>query len=301
MGDSEITAQPSINEVQTDNGFVALLDVLGFKSMSDEKQQVVAALLEHACDEVLPTIWQISAERYERWLQVPVVRMFSDTIVIAFPQTKGSSVAQDQFHLVNDYLGMLFCLFLSEGLMLRGAIGYGSIIVRKYSILGSAIIDASVEYEATSWAGIHCTVCATRFVFRWHKWARETGVVDDRTLPLSDHNLNQALFYVTKVPFKQSCNRLANVPIEIAALRFTVPWPKDYRTIFATRAVLAGEYHSTHTQILGVINAEQEKTDSDRVREILCNTLGFAERYLGRFSDYNAPLIWEGPLPPLKQ
>lgn len=299
MGDPENTATPSINEVQTDSGFVALLDVLGFKRMPHERQQAVVETLEHVVAEVWPETSGLKHDDYSRWLKKPLIRMFSDTIVIAYPRTTNGPVAQDLFHYVNDTLGLLYCYLFTEGILLRGCVGYGSIWERRYGVYGSATIDAQTEYEQTSWAGIHYSAIATSEIARWHDWAMKRGVRDNRQLSGTQHNLNQTHFYVAEVPFKESCKLPAHLPPEWVRKRFVVPWPKDYRVLFDFPNILANDYKTTYARIHVVLEAELQRCENARVREILSYTTSFADTYLSKFPELNLPIEWQGPLPNL--
>ncbi|GMV23840.1 MAG: hypothetical protein D8M52_10820 [Chlorobi bacterium] len=138
-----------------DKGFVAILDVLGFGRLSEQDQSAVASVLEHTIDRLLPMFDSMSSDTVTGRLKSTKFRMFSDTIVIAFPREPNGAVNQDMFHFISDYLGSLFCLLLDQNIPLRGAVGYCTIVEGKYGIYGKAVVDAKYEYEATSWAGIH--------------------------------------------------------------------------------------------------------------------------------------------------
>lgn len=295
--DSDSSVSPSSDAPQSDNGFVALLDVLGFKRMTPSRQQAVAASLEQAVDEVLPSIGGLRYDDYARWLKKPCVRMFSDTIVIAFPRMPNGPVAQDLFHFVNDTLGLLYCCLFTDGILLRGSVGYGSIWERRYGVFGSAIIDAQAEYEETSWAGIHYSANATLFIKQWHSWAMERGVRDTRQLAGTEHNLNQTQFYVADVPFKCSYKLPTSVPPELVRMRFVVPWPKDFRMVFDRSRILGNDCQTAHARIYEVVEAELHGCEDKRVNQILDNTMKFADTYLAKFPGVNRPIEWHGPLP----
>jgi hypothetical protein len=297
MGDPEITAQPSINEVQTDNGFVTLLDVLGFKRMPHERQQAVVETLEHVVAEVWPETSGLKHNRYSRWLKKPLIRMFSDTIVIAYPRTPNGPVAQDLFHFVNNTLGLLYCYLFKEGILLRGCVGYGSVWERRFGVYGTAIIDAQVEYEETSWAGVHYSNTATSFIAQWHDWAMKRGLRDARRLAGTEHNLNQTQFYVADVPFKESCKLPPHLPAELSKKRIVVPWPKEIRAVYDYPYILANDYKTSYVRIHEVLDAELQRCENVRVQEILTNTTNFADMYLSRFPDLNLPIELQGPLP----
>lgn len=298
-GDLESTAKPSNDELQSDNGFVALLDVLGFKRMPHERQKAVVDTLEQVVVEVWPEVSALKHVDYSRWLKKPCVRMFSDTIVIAYPRTPNGPVAQDLFHFVNDTLGLLYCYFFTERILLRGSVGYGSIWEGRYGVYGSAIIDARGEYEETSWAGVHYSANATSVMARWHEWAMKRGVHDDRQLAGTEYNLNQTQFFVADVPFKESCELPAHLPAEWVRKRFVVPWPKDIRTVYDFQNILANDYKTTYERIHEVLDTELERCESDRVHKILTYTTKFADTYLSRFPELNLPIEWQGPLPKL--
>lgn len=298
--DPDNSIKPSGDEFESDAGFVALLDVLGFKNMKPSQQKAAADTLEQVVDEMWPTMVEFKHDDYSRWLKKPCVRMFSDTIVIAYPRTPNGRVAQDLFHFVNDTLGLLYCYLLTDGVLLRGSVGYGSIWERPYGVYGSAIIDAQAEYEKTSWAGIHYSVKATSIVARWHAWAQEHGVADDRKLLGTEHNLNQTQFYVAEVPFKSTCALPTSVPPSLARNRFVVPWPKDIRALYNSAHILANEYTTAYERIHEVFDAELQRCNGDRVREILTYTTNFADKYLSRFPELNLPIEWQGPLPGIK-
>jgi hypothetical protein len=300
-----MSEQPPASDVpgaasEPDMGFVALLDVLGFKTMDEARQIQVSDLLEQAVDEHLPRLWSVQSDRYGRWVQSPIVRMFSDTIVIAFPRAKGGPVAQDLMYFVNDYLGMLFCLLLEDGVKLRGAVGYGSVIERTYAVLGSALLDAEREYEATSWAGIHYTFKAMSFIMRWHQWAQEQNITDNRLLPGTEHRLMLTQFYGVRVPFKSDHTFLVDLDPDMVRHRFVVPWPKEVQSCFHVSQILSGSYDTTYTRIHRVMDEEFNQCACERVRTILAHTIEFADGYLQKFPDVNTPIEFTGPLPQME-
>lgn len=282
-----------------DKGFVAILDVLGFGKLSEQDQSAVASVLEHTIDRLLPMFDSMRSDTVTGRLKSTKFRMFSDTIVIAFPREPNGAVNQDMFHFINDYLGSLFCLLLDQNILLRGAVGYGTIVEGKYGIYGKAVVDAKYEYEATSWAGIHYTTAATSFIAKWHSWAANNDVKDSRSLIGTTHNANQMQFFVSDVTFKTELKNDANArPMHIAQ-RFAVPWPKDLRFVKNVSEILLHQPKTAHMRALAILSVDLDSLE-DRVREIRLNTIGFLERYLARFPDANLPLEWEGPLPPLE-
>lgn len=288
--DPDRSFNESDDEPHSDNGFVALLDVLGFKRMSTERQRAVIDTLEQAVDEVFPLIRGLRYDDYARWLKKPCVRMFSDTIVIAFPRTPNGPIAQDLFHFVNDTLGLLYCWLFTDGILLRGSVGYGTIWERRYGVFGSAVIDAQTEYEETSWAGIHYSSTATSVIAQWHAWAMKQGVRDSRQIAGTEHNLNQAQFYVANVPFKSSSKMPASIQPAWVSKRFVVPWPKDIRAVYDIPSILANDQKMTCARIHEVLDSELQRYQSDRVQEILTYTMNFADTYLSRFPHLNPPI-----------
>lgn len=293
-----IPEKPENNEsvARSTNGFVALLDVLGVKQMSDEQMKRIVLLLEKVNDEVLPEMTEAVLHLGSRWLKRPIARLFSDTIIIAFPRVEESNLAQDTFHLINDYLGSVFCLFLSDNIKVRGAVGYGTIHEAKYGIFGTAINNASAEYEMTSWAGIHYTIESTSVALKWHRWAEDNDIKDSRFLIGTTHNLNHTHFYLARVPFKVGYRLPERITPEHAATRLVVPWPKDYRTIINYSKHIANDRSTMYTLVHGILD-DEANNGSDRVREIVSNTLSLFDRYIEHFPDVNQPLSIEGPLP----
>lgn len=287
------------SETNIDKGFVAILDVLGFGGLSEKEQSQVASILEQTIDRILPTFDSTMSDSVKGRMKAPFVRMFADTIIIAFPRESDGAVNQDMFHFVNNYLGLLFCLLLTHNVLIRGAVGYGTIVGGTYGIYGKAVNDAKKEYEATSWAGIHYTPAATSFIAKWQVWAVSNDVKDVRTLPGTAHNANQTQFFVARVPFKPLHKHESTIDPRLVSHRFTVPWPKDLRFVIEARDILLVEPKTAHTRAVEILSAGLD-TCQDRVREIRNNTIGFLESYLGHFPDVNSAFEVRGPIPPLE-
>lgn len=280
----------------SDYGFVALLDVLGFGRLTDEEMTRVVVQLEQCNDEILPQIFELLSEEKKRWMQKPKVTLFSDTIIMAFPRVPKSYISQDIFHFINDCVGQLFCLLLSEGIKLRGAIGYGTILQRKHIIYGRAILDARAEYEETSWAGVHYSHHAGYYAAKWCEWSINNGSKDRRMLPGTDHRLNKCQFSVAPIPFKPNCKFPEEMPEALRKSRFVVPWPKDYRTIVDFQRAVALDTSSIHTLVHAILDPDLA-IDDQHVREIIGHTLAYFDAYIKEFPGVNSQLPPPTPFP----
>ena len=125
-------------------GYVALLDVLGFKSIIagdrlDEKLQEYLQALE----DVTKTSAQDAAVKYV---------VFSDSIVL----TSGDSI--DSFKSLLSVCSQLFCMMLEKEFPLRGAVTYGTYLLEPNSngtfVAGRAVVDAYGFETAQDWVGV---------------------------------------------------------------------------------------------------------------------------------------------------
>lgn len=149
----------------TNNGFVALFDILGFKSLREklgtyklaEKYEYFASTtLEYAAANSIdiknrkPLQNEFSCEK----------RIFSDTVLFI-----------RQNNTLNDLIAILLTSYYALGhslsgskMALRGAIGYGDIYVNGDIIVGSAVEDAAQYYEKQNWAGCMLTLECQKFI-----------------------------------------------------------------------------------------------------------------------------------------
>jgi hypothetical protein len=135
--------------VQTTDGFVALLDVLGFRAIiaGDRENRVVLKYLQ-----------TIQAALAESTVETIV---FSDSIVL----TKSGSSPDDLHALVVACSGLMGAL-LSKDIPIRGAISHGSFVrsqVKSSAFLaGSPVVEAYDYEQRQDWAGVLLTPSTLR-------------------------------------------------------------------------------------------------------------------------------------------
>lgn len=273
-----------------DKGFVALIDVLGFASFDSAKQRLVADLIVSFVDNIVPQILETEWQQNTRWFAHPDVRAYSDTIVLIFQLSAERRIAQDVFYSINTFIGRLLSLFLLDGILLRGAIGYGDVHVWKYGVYGSAVIDVKSEFEQTDWSGVHYGNCACSVAAQWLKFKFENKITDTRTIHHTSHSAFETNFVPWIVPFKSN--------VQVSPQRFVVPWPKEIATTMTFDEIIQD---SAPTPILRVLRAVEPLVESGQTSlEIKGrNTRDFVQWYLNRFNEFNVVPEVRGQIPPL--
>lgn len=279
-------------------GFVCLLDVLGFKSLTDDQMVRVVDTLEDTWKRILPDALSAHIGN-ERRLETPTALLFQDTIAIAFPLTGDRVIAQTVFYAINNSIGLLYCCLLADGIKVRGAVGYGTIYVREHGVFGTAVYDASSEYERANWAGIHYTPEAAKLIAGWIGWAAREGTNVSIPYQGTDHHEFEIQFPFFRIPFKDADNSksVCDPNVQRRESRVAIPWPKDYRLVMSTAQILGVDRRTVSTQVHAILDPELEHAD-DCVKLKIANTLEFCDKYLHKFPQVNSPVEWYGPLPP---
>ncbi len=134
-------------------GAVAFLDILGFKGIwsSREEDGVLKSLL--AVQSVVESRNRVPPKD-SGWPTVgkPSVTILSDTVVITI-----ESDHQAALLLLAEIVIDVMRHFLTSGLLIRGAIGWGEFTQSGNVFLGPAIDDTATWHEASDWVGVIAT------------------------------------------------------------------------------------------------------------------------------------------------
>lgn len=274
----------------TTKGFVALIDVLGFNSFEHKKQLSVVELITHFVDDLLPKMSQLRPEQYQRWLSAPITMAYSDTIVIAFPLNPERRIAQDAFYWINTIIGKLQALFLLDGILLRGAVGYGELHLWKYGVFGSAVSDVKDEFESTDWSGVHYGTRACSIAANWLKYKFDNDVEDKRTVPGTNLSLLYTNFIPWSVPFKE--NTRTN------QLRMVVPWPQEIALVCTVENIILENSPTPSTRIQNAVEPLMSSGNKELVKKGI-NTLEFTDWFFNKYPDFNIVPEIRGQLPPM--
>ena len=149
------------NQLEIQNGFVALFDIMGFGQMIANNN------LEKSAKVVFELFQIVKDVRWERcelatYNLIPECFIFSDSILVyQMPTLTGSAEEADlsRSYFIK-FCGRLTAEFLVRGLPVKGAIGKGEFaIIEGKSFTGKCIIDAHALSESLQCAG--CAVVPT--------------------------------------------------------------------------------------------------------------------------------------------
>lgn len=160
--------------------FVILLDVLGVKGLSDERQKWFLAIIEFLDTRVIPGLLQCHVSVAERYFKEEdiIVNAIGDTIEIVIPLRQypdGIKIAQHCFFTVSEIVSGIVCTLIHDGFLTRGAIGFGNVYILGQRVVGKAVDDAVCEYEATKWCGVHFAEAATGLFAEWRSAVPNIG------------------------------------------------------------------------------------------------------------------------------
>ncbi len=139
----------SKNTYNTISSFIAFIDVLGAKELINENSEASLNLL-HECYELTTKSF---ADTENNFLLKPNVKIFSDNIVISLPYND----TDDDNSIHSAYSLFIFCSIfqfycLSNGILTRGAITFGSFFQDDLMVLGKGLLRA---YELESNVAIY--------------------------------------------------------------------------------------------------------------------------------------------------
>lgn len=271
---------------QVERGFVALIDVLGFVTFAPAKQRLVVDLIAHFVDDAVPKLLEAEWHNNGRWFARPVVRAYSDTIVLLFPLNSERRIAQDVFYSINAFIGRLQSLFLLDGVLLRGALGYGDLCIWKYGVYGSAVVDVKSEFENTNWSGVHYGAQACRVAAQWLRYKIQDGIIETRTIHHTSHSAYDTNFVLWNVPFKTAVSHTQ---------RLVVPWPKEIAITMTFEEIVLNSAPTPFMRVLHAVEPLMQSSESSLAAKGR-NTLDFVRWYLSRFSDFNVIPEVSGPI-----
>lgn len=167
------------NTVEKFNAVICMLDILGYKDMMIERKlEDLSELYLKTLDDTVygcNSILDHQLEKYKRhsdfkgkvyhleWFQ------FSDTILLYLRCDENSTflnhIPKYRLFGMTSYLPILFAHCLQKGIILRGAVAYGEVMINKYKsfIVGKPIIEAYELEKKQKWAGISLCESADQF------------------------------------------------------------------------------------------------------------------------------------------
>lgn len=157
------------NALDMQEGAVTLLDVLGWKGIWQRKPDAMEAFgnIRNLIGELQET--EVRQNRKFAGLK-PTIWGISDTIILTTYGEPGSVLP---FHAEMSQMLLSFCL--TEGLPVRGAIGYGPFSSMDNMLVGPAVDEVASWYEAVEWLGTILTPTAS-FYYRQEDFREDTVV-----------------------------------------------------------------------------------------------------------------------------
>lgn len=162
----------------TTHGFVAYLDILGFKAiMANNHRTKVAQILEDLF-ETLPdrvtsaVLSPIDSAATKEWthrnLQAIDSRFVSDSILLGMPITSAWNDIQEMQALAHflAYVAKLMRLAFDEGIPLRGAISHGDFVLSRHSLVGHPILECVEVEKWLQMAGCAIAPATTDLLFK---------------------------------------------------------------------------------------------------------------------------------------
>lgn len=178
------------NAAEKFNAVICLLDILGYKDMMMERNlEEISKLMLKTLDDTVSGcngILNHELEKYKKhfdfdgkvmhmeWLQ------FSDTILLYLRCDENSKflshIPKYRLFSMTFYLPILFANCLRNGILLRGAVSYGEVMVNKYKsfFIGKPILEAYELEKKQKWAGISLCESVNQFT-KADKFEKEDG------------------------------------------------------------------------------------------------------------------------------
>ncbi|MBF0584748.1 MAG: hypothetical protein HQL80_11025 [Magnetococcales bacterium] len=139
-------------EVETQFGFVAILDVLGARGYNvDHAKEFILnrdAMLDKLKEKPI-------LDAIDESLPMPYIATFGDTVI--FTWNVGQDRVMKTLPSVASWLSALLNLGIANKMLLRGALSVGEFISRESTVLGPAVSDAASWYEEADWVGVVLT------------------------------------------------------------------------------------------------------------------------------------------------
>lgn len=149
-------AKPNEKIPAIHNGWIAFLDILGYKALLEqndlhEAYDIIKNNLISAHKNALSWVAyrsKMSGLDQEEWNPLNKIKLcqFSDSFIIGLPLEDEPYFAESMTSLYFAYLGILQRLLLESGLPLRGAISFGEFIMNDGICCGKCLVDAH-EYS----------------------------------------------------------------------------------------------------------------------------------------------------------
>lgn len=275
-------------------GFLAFIDVIGTSAANDDAQEKIAYILTELHETLIPSLANLEPRGHREYVELEKKWLISDTLILAFPRKDGTNYSKNVHYFVNDILGMLIATALLDGVLLRGAVGYGKMKIWDHGVWGLSSEDAKLEFEQTEWAGVHYAPMASLVINGWVKEAESKGWK------------NTTSFYLDE-PEVVLHHRLAEVPFSdkykdrwpekfVTWERFTVPWPWYIQRVIHVREKIALSEETAYIRVTRVLHPLLEHKDQ-RVRTKAQNTLSYFNAYISKHPSVNESLDVKGPFP----
>ena len=178
--------------------FLALLDLLGFSELVLTRQaEEVSALLRRFQSLTRSVVSKANKQRQSHGLdrgRRSRLRLFSDLILI---HTEGDS--HDDCMDIVEICSKLFRLACENGLLPRGAIAWGDMLITPGLVVGRPLVEAHRLESEQLWAGI--SLCESMA-----EWDREEGGTADGRATILGVMKSQAWLVPWRVPIKTSAD-----------------------------------------------------------------------------------------------
>lgn len=234
-----------------DDVIVALVDVLGARTKDVGRAHWIVEQLTHLRSQANTEITG-DVKAFEDTLGAPYgrveIRLLGDTV--AFIWHSASGPASERLTVAGLWMQVLFLRALGRRLPMRGAFGYGGLVLNEIAAIGPAMTDAAEWYERAEWLGVIAS-------------PRCAGLLEERGVQTSPALVNQ-FFVRWRVPLKNGRSR------EMWALA----WP---------RSLLESPRRPRPDYREWLLAAFEECGMSRETRGKYANTIAFFDDYVQRF------------------
>ncbi|MDP8269679.1 MAG: hypothetical protein P9L97_13225 [Candidatus Tenebribacter davisii] len=153
------------NSIESETGFVILLDALGMKNKMLFEENEAEKIIE-IWDTLIHDSVELSKKyvKQVKWREIIdsglcniEIRGFSDTLIILIKVGQKPGLMVLDMVPLGELLGSIFVLALKKGILLRGAVSYGEYSKSQYIVAGRAMNEVIAWYEQLDMIGIMAT------------------------------------------------------------------------------------------------------------------------------------------------
>jgi len=290
----QYTKQKMSSTFTNKDGFLAFVDVIGTSDSDNDAQEKIARILSEMHEVLIPSLAKLDPHGYRDYVDLEKWWLISDTLILAFPRKEGTLYSMSVHYYINDILGLLIASALLEGVLLRGAVGYGKMKIWDYGVWGNSSTDAKLEFEQTEWAGVHYAPKASLVINGWVKeaeskgWKNTTRFYDDEPEVVLHHRL-------AEVPFKEEYKKRWSDQ-DVTWERFTVPWPWYIQRVIHVREKNTLSEETAHDRIAKILHPLQSHKKKSVCTKAL-NTISYFNAYISKHPSVNLSIDVKGPFP----